>query len=208
MRNRFHTPHGVLVLVPIDPATSPGVRDDERDLTAGYAERRLRTFVTGRVALRLALGSDLAIGRTDRGAPIVPPGWRGSISHTDRWAGGLALRTDDDVTVGLDLESVCESLGDVVSHVLVPSEIAQLVGLDEQARTEAVLERLSLKEAFYKAVDPRLRRFVGFHQVAVQHEADLVRFVTGVFHEHAPAVEGRVWRFGELVISTVLARWS
>lgn len=204
---------GVLVAAPIDDAHIDTLAPEERALATSYAARRMRTFATGRAVLKEALtragGAAQFIGRSARGAPLLPTGYRGSLSHKDELAVALVTRTDDDVTVGVDVELVGAATRDIASHVLTAREIDALAHLDDTARARAVLERFSVKEAFYKAIDPRLARFVGFHEVEADIDAaGAVRFTTPVLDAHRPrTVEGRVRAFGEVLVSEVRVRW-
>lgn len=137
-----------------------------------YAEalsaRRRPTFVGGRLALRRAaarLGLELpAVLPDDRGAPALPRGVVGSISHKDSLAVAL-LAPADGATRGVDVERVVAPRVDLSRQVLAPDEAAELSALEGEARWRAVLLRFSVKEAIYKAIDPFVRRYVGFQEV-------------------------------------------
>ncbi|MEA2700520.1 MAG: hypothetical protein QOI66_4791 [Myxococcales bacterium] len=141
---------------------------------------RAVTWVGGRLALRAALhalgagagapDTDAApILSDDRGAPVLPAGVVGSISHKDGLAVALA---SDDVgwRVGIDVELLRPSRHDIAPRVLDPDERAALVGLDQAARRAEVLVRFALKEAVYKALDPSLRRYIGFFEVQTRRD--------------------------------------
>jgi enterobactin synthetase component D len=206
--------YGVLVSAPIEDTHADALHADERALATPYASRRLRTFATGRAVLKDALtragGSAHSILRTPRGAPVLPAGYRGSLSHKDELAVALVARTDEDLTLGVDVELVGAATRDIASHVLTAREIEAIAHLNETARARAVLERFSVKEAFYKAIDPKLERFVGFLEVEVEIEADgVTRFVTDVLAAHAPrAVEGRVLRLGDVIVTSARVVWG
>ncbi len=185
--------------VPVPPALQTllsALPDDERALCARWAPKRQATFAAGRQALRLALVAagvvdDItnvpAIGRDDRGAPVLPPGLARlrravSITHKDSVAGALvvpAVAADVDVVaVGCDLELDVDIIGggrdrhsmeSLARQVLLPAELQALVegDLDDDGYRRAVFERFSLKEALYKGLDPFVRRYVGFHEVSV-----------------------------------------
>lgn len=214
-RYRFVTPHahGVIVAAPIEDAHEQALHDDERALAARYAARRMRTFATGRAVLKEALahagGQAGAIGRSARGAPLLPLGFIGSLSHKDELAVALVDKSDGDVTLGVDVELVGAATRDIASHVLTPREQAQLAHLDDERRARAVLERFSIKEAFYKAIDPKLERFVGFLEVEVElDDAGQAQFMTSVLDAYAPrAIEGRVEVRDDVVLTSVRIRW-
>lgn len=132
------------------------------------------------------------IHRDDRGAPImVLPSTmaaRVSITHKDdvvaalvrpmaSTLGGATSSLGIDDSLGLDLEhrdgrSAVE-LERLARQVLRPEELASLPSSrghsDDERNTyaAAVMARFSLKEAVYKAIDPHLRRYVGFLEVGV-----------------------------------------
>jgi 4'-phosphopantetheinyl transferase EntD len=141
-----------------------------RELPAG----RRGTWVGGRLALRAALSAvggptALPLLATPRGAPALPAGFIGSISHKRELAVALAARADAGVraTLGIDVEIPRPFRQDVSRMVLTADERAALAALDPAARDREVLRRFATKEAIYKALDPWVGRFVSFQEVAV-----------------------------------------
>lgn len=194
--------HAAVVGLPIAPLmgasretwTTP-LHPAERAMAARWADRRVRTFAAGRAALRAALrelGADVEgpILATPRGAPLLPPHLRGSISHKDEVAVALAAHARDvNVYLGVDVELVDARRSDVSRLVLTERERAELetlAALDRPAHARAVLLRFSLKEALYKALDPYVQRWVGFHEVEVRPHHD----GSAPFTLHLPASEG------------------
>jgi 4'-phosphopantetheinyl transferase EntD len=154
----------------IAPTVMARLHPDEARHAATLHPRRRSTWVAGRLALRAALTE---IGATsgpilvnDRGAPALPPGVVGSISHKRLLAVGLAARASG-WTVGIDVEQRHLGKQDISRHVLTAAEQAELAELDPLAREQAIMLRFSLKESIYKAIDPHVRRFVGFQEVSV-----------------------------------------
>jgi 4'-phosphopantetheinyl transferase EntD len=118
----------------------------------------------GRMALREALeevGCTIEdIARDDRGAPIVPAGFVGSIAHKRGRAAAIAARaTGDDARIGVDLEHALEPRQPIERRVMTERERATL---DDR---RVVTLYFAIKEAIYKAVDPFVRRYVGFGEV-------------------------------------------
>jgi 4'-phosphopantetheinyl transferase EntD len=142
---------------------------DERAFAAGLAAIRRRTWIAGRVALRQALarsGVEVpAVLADERGAPKLPAGVGGSISHTETLA--VALVGPGPGCVGIDVELDVGRELDIASKVLTQEEQAAIAGLDAAERGREVVLRFSAKEAVYKALDPFVRRYVGFKEVAV-----------------------------------------
>jgi 4'-phosphopantetheinyl transferase EntD len=147
---------------------------EERALTAPFAPRRLVTFVGGRLALRAAF-EELGIRHgpvvhDDRGAPVLPAGVAASISHKDDIA--VAFVSDRGRFAGVDVESRQARATDIAPHVLRDEERPRVGHLPPLSAGEELLLRFSTKEALYKVLDPTLRRYVGFHEVAVEPATD------------------------------------
>jgi 4'-phosphopantetheinyl transferase EntD len=140
-------------------------------------EARRAGWVGGRVALRAALAAcgleaPDAMLSSPRGAPLLPPGAVGSVSHKRTIAVALAGREQSPrVTVGIDVEEIRQLRIDIAPRVLTPDEQAALPA-DRAARDAAVLLTFSAKEAIYKALDPWVHRFVAFHEASVIRAAD------------------------------------
>lgn len=218
------TGHGVaaaLAIVPGDdprPLALPGraplsldealatLHPDERRLAAALAPARRRDWIAGRAALRAALAAagvacDVAVVADDRGAPVVPAA-TGSISHKRGLAVALAAR-ELEARVGVDVELYAAPRTDIAARVLTDDERRSLLGVEGEARGRAVALRFSLKEAVYKAIDPYLRRYVGFREVAVWPADDGTARVDSAL----PVEVDAAWRcVGDLVVCTARAR--
>lgn len=161
-----------------DPFEIPSVLHAEE---AAFARRlspvRRAGWVGGRVALRAALaavGVDAAapILATARGAPLLPPGAVGSVSHKSDLAVALAARATGapSATLGIDVEMPRSLKQDIARHVLTSDERASLPPAGP-ARDAQVLLFFSAKEAIYKALDPWVRRFVSFQEATIARAA-------------------------------------
>jgi enterobactin synthetase component D len=165
----------------------------ELEIASTWAPARRRTWTAGRAALRTALlqmGLPApAILVDDRGAPILAPGVVGSVSHKEHVAVALVARAEPGSTarIGVDVELDVSLRIDVSRKVLTDDERAELATLSEPERLAEVRLRFSAKEAIYKALDPFVRRYVGFHEVSVRPLPD------GTSHVqlHLPPAEGR-----------------
>ncbi len=118
----------------------------------------------------------------ERGAPVVPAGFLGSISHKSDIAVALVTPHEEGstellehagprragVAIGIDIEQRFMGKHDISSHVLTERELSELSGMPQTARGEQVMLRFSLKESIYKAIDPFLHRFVGFEEMEVE----------------------------------------
>jgi 4'-phosphopantetheinyl transferase EntD len=196
-------PHGRCVGFALPAAIDLGrvehhLHPDERRAAASLPERRRRTWVVGRLALRRslrALGADLAsigpIHATPRGAPALPRGLTGSISHKDDVVVALAAPhdADDRGAVGIDVEWDRTPKVDVRPHVLRADEGVDLTAPWAETARETIL-RFSAKEAVYKALDRFVGRYVGFHEVALIPRADGTAEVALHLRRDLPKAEG------------------
>jgi enterobactin synthetase component D len=168
---------------------------------------RRRTWTGGRVAMREALARlGLAVpvvATDDRGAPVLPAGVAGSITHKERLAAAI-VAFEPSARVGVDLEMDVPRTHDIAARVLRDAERDELAGLDAVARAREVLLRFSAKEAIYKAIDPYVRRYVDFKEMSVSPSADGGAVVTPHLRDgEGPfVIEVRWRRFDGIVLTT------
>jgi len=162
---------------------------EEQAFASKLVALRRRSWVGGRVAMRQALtlaGIDApAVLPDERGAPVLPAGTVGSVSHKAALAVALVARGSARIGVDVELDGVLRQ--DISSHVLTDAEAAELAAFVGTARAREVVLRFSVKEAIYKALDPFVRRYVGFKEVSVKPLPDGRAAVAS----HLPATEGR-----------------
>lgn len=171
--SRLALAHGACVVIELGDAEAalallPAA---EQARAAELTPSRRGELIAGRTALHLALPEaaeyrDHAILSDDRGAPRLPPGWVGSVSHKGGFAAALVAPAGDG-HVGVDLERAAPPRHDIARRVLTARELAQLPD-EPVARGRAVTLRFALKEAIYKAIDPYLGRYVGFLEVELE----------------------------------------
>jgi len=171
---RLALAHGACVIVELGDldAALASLDPAEQRRAHELSEVRRRDFVAGRSALHLALASGAPILSDDRGAPILPAGWVGSLSHKGPRAAALVAPAGDG-HVGLDLEHAEPPRHDIARRILTPREQAALPD-----RGRAVTLRFAIKEAIYKALDPYLRRYIGFLEVELDVTGDAVTVTT------------------------------
>lgn len=152
--------------------------DEESHLRSLQLPRQV-LFAGGRLALRRALQS-LAVAHAgpvlpdEHGAPALPDGLLGSISHTDGLAVALVSNSPDArAAVGVDVESASRPASlRIAPRILAAKELpslGRLAGMSEH--TELTL-RFSLKEALYKALHPLVLRPIRWHSVVAHPAAD------------------------------------
>jgi enterobactin synthetase component D len=191
----------------VDALAAGLLAPEESTHAMGLPPRRRRTWVCGRIALRRALaleGLDVPAVLADaRGAPLLPPGISGSITHKESLAAGLVAR-EPVARVGVDLELCAERAPAIESRILTDDEALELGRLDAAARGPDLLLRFSAKEAIYKALDPFVRRYVGFKEVSVSTQPDgSARVSSALRNGEGPfAIEVRWRRFEGIVLTT------
>jgi len=173
---RLALAHGACVIVELDDpeAALASLPPDEQDRARALAALRRRDYVAGRTALHLALATAAPILSDDRGAPILPAGWVGSVSHKGVRAAALIAPAGRG-HLGVDLELAVPPRQDIARRILTPREQAALPD-----RGRAVTLRFSIKEAIYKAIDPYVRRYVGFTEVELDVTGDAVTVTTAL----------------------------
>jgi 4'-phosphopantetheinyl transferase EntD len=174
--DRLALAHGACVIVELgDPdAALARLPSAEQELARAMAPFRRGSYVAGRTALHLALASDAAVLSDDRGAPILPAGWVGSVSHKGTCAAALVAPAGQG-HIGVDLEDAAPPRQDIARRILTPREQATLPD-----RAGAVTLRFSIKEAIYKALDPYVRRYVGFTEVELEFTGEAVTVSTAL----------------------------
>ena len=155
---------------PVPEAVLEQLPSAEAELALSLKGYRQTQFVGGRLALRAAsaqLGvSPPPLLQTPRGAPVMPRGLVGSVSHKSRLAIAMVSR-DDQRTLGVDLEDYAPERLNIAPRVLTEGELDEVRKLQQDRQWIAVLIRFSIKEATYKALDPIVQRYVGFHEAIV-----------------------------------------
>ncbi len=181
-RDRFETAHGVCTIVSLADddveAAYAALPQQERAFADSLGPLRRREMICGRTALHDALASfepNLAsapILADDRGAPVLPAGWVGSVSHKGERGAALVAPLSR-ARIGVDLELAQPSRQDIARYILTRREQEMLVD-----RGKGATLRFSIKEAIYKAIDPFVRRYVGFTEVELDVTDDGIAVVT------------------------------
>ncbi len=178
---------GVRIPAEWDDSLLEDLCEDERGFVRALAPLRRPSWWAGRVALHLALtDAGLRAGAIlvgNRGAPDVPVAAVGSISHKRTLAVGLAAERDDDGGLGVDLEMAppafateedarAEVRPDIRKRVLTPAELIAVDALPLVEQRRRIYLHFSLKEAFYKAINGMLGRYVSFQEASVFPQPD------------------------------------
>jgi 4'-phosphopantetheinyl transferase EntD len=177
---RTDLPHGRCVGVHVPAGAEPARRallaDEERAYLDTLPPARKSSWLAGRIALHEAL-RDLGLDGgpilcSTRGAPELPDGAIGSISHKQTLAVALAAHRRDGLCLGIDIEPVPavepgSRRPDISGRVMTCDELATLAAVPEPLRRRQVVLHFSLKEAIYKAINPLLGRYVSFQEATV-----------------------------------------
>ena len=212
-------PHGIVVGIalpaegaPPDEKALEGLHPDERGACERHRGFRLASFVGGRLAAHGAIqglgGPFTGIGTGPRGAPLPPQGISLSITHKKHLAIALAARSELG-DLGVDLEDLAPIREGIADRVLRPEEVELIAGLPEDRRWIATVVRFSLKEAVYKALAPRLQRYIGFSEASVLLRTDGQAAVE-LHLESGPTpaeIDARFTWLDRAVLSTVRVRW-
>ena len=181
----------------------------EEGLVERAVETRRMEFARGRSCARRAMAvlgvrSSPILAREDR-SPIWPAGVVGSISHCRNYCCAAVARADAWAAVGLDAELLQPLELDLEQQILVEDERRGLERLPDGLPWACVA--FSIKEAIYKAWQPLMRRWLGFHDAFVRLDPPTSRFEADLIGAAVPAslrrVEGRFVIDGPLVISAL-----
>lgn len=139
--------------------------------------RRRAEFLAGRMsaadAIRRLCGLWYTPGTSSSGAPLWPEGLVGSISHSGSHVVSVVMRAEKKMTgIGIDLEGVitADQVELLMDTVLLPSEIKRFITNQPEwiKRVNSTLV-FSLKECFFKALYPIVRKRFYFEAVTILH---------------------------------------
>ncbi len=192
---------------PVPPRVLEGLPPEEAAYAVTLRGYRQVQFVGGRIALRRAceqLGRQPPPLLSDgRGAPVVGSGLSGSVSHKRDLAVGMACMSTAG-SLGVDIEDYGPARPGIESSVLTEPERAAIAELPERQRWMALLIRFSIKESIYKALDPFVRRYVGFLEAQVDPDLEgEARVALNLTNGEGPFdVDARYeWLYGRLLTS-------
>ena len=179
--------------------------------------KRKISYVGGRIDARLALKSihkdKYAITRDPRGAPLIEHKHSPltvSISHKADFAIALINRQRN-VTVGVDVEHLLPDRSSIADRVLTEIELDRMRALPVERQWVYLLIIFSFKEAIYKALAPKWKRYIGFDEAIVEPSTDLTAKVSLVPTESdilPTEITARYNWHNNCVITSVRARWQ
>jgi 4'-phosphopantetheinyl transferase EntD len=184
-------------MLPTDVAFAGGTLDVGDDLFAVEIKaidmavrKRRREFCAGRAYARRALAAlgcpaqPLVVGPARE--VIWPPGFVGSITHSDQGCIAIVARRKNYCGIGVDLESDQPLRDDDLRALICRPEERSIVW------TGGDLTKLLfvIKEAVYKAYYPGAGFFLEFSDLSVQIDAAQQRFRAELVRGEAPALAG------------------
>jgi 4'-phosphopantetheinyl transferase EntD len=173
-------PPAACVVEATPPMWESGLLPEERGYVARALDKRVREFTAGRncarAALRLAGTAPVAIAVGPRRQPLFPPGYSGSITHTDGYCAAAVLRIGAELSIGIDAEGCAPLPAGVLQRISLPAERAMLERLDAALCGSADRLLFSIKEAFYKAWFQLSAEFLAFRELQVTIDPSTASF--------------------------------
>lgn len=172
-------------------------------------DRRRREYTAGRLLARSLLRArglpDAALLNGADRAPLWPAGVTGSITHCSTLCVVALAHASNISGVGIDVEHAEPLPDDVASRVVSHAERESIAKLPAPNRELAPRLIFSAKEASYKALYPRLRRFLEFSDLHVEiHHAGYFNVCfTGASEISTPPFSGRYRIDGGLIATAV-----
>ncbi len=212
--------HGIVLGVSLPPGREPvpeailcQLHPDEQAYARDLKGFRQPHWVGGRLAAQAALqllGANSAPILSDPwGAPTCRPDLSISISHKRHMAVALVARKEHGV-IGVDLEDLEPARQGIAERILRPVELEAVHALPPERQWTAIVQRFSIKEAVYKALAPRLRRYIDFAEAEVHPHTDGVAEVR-LFLQSGPTparIEARFIWLHRSVLTTVRVGWE
>jgi 4'-phosphopantetheinyl transferase EntD len=158
--------------------------------------KRIADFASGRLYARQALAACGAppaplLGDRRRG-PAWPPGWIGSVTHTQGYCAALAAPRGAARALGLDVETADPIPPDLRRQISGPMELHAATGALGVEPGLAAKFLFSIKEAAYKAYAPSTGVFLDFPDLSIAVSGS--RFQAHLSAAEAPPLYGqRVW---------------
>lgn len=211
-------PHGVVVGVHLPDSKEP-VPDDvisrlykgEVEVAKGFSGYKQVSWVGGRIAASMATKGfgfpRRPVLSGPSGEPIYDGGLCVTISHKRTMAVAMVARSSHG-SIGIDLEIPQKPRLGIAERVLTPTELADVRALPRERQWTATIMRFALKEALYKALFPRVRRFVDFNEAEITPDVNgPAEYILTLRNEEGPFIaEGRIHWLGEHLLATAHVR--
>lgn len=146
------------------------VRRLEMD-SRGGSERRRRESADARMLAHEMLARrgvrDAEIARHEKGFPIWPNGWVGSLSHSSGWVAAIQGRGAALRGVGVDIECPTRMKPAMWVHIMTAREREALAVFDQRGGALQATAVFGAKEALFKTLSPAGRAVPGFLEVEI-----------------------------------------
>lgn len=90
-------------------------------------------------------------------SPNWPAGFIGSISHTKEYV-AIAISNTASI-LGIDIEQIDRMKSEIANKIIINEDVKSVLGLEEAQLNTLIF---SAKEALYKALYPKVKKFFGF----------------------------------------------
>lgn len=183
----------------------------EANYVSRAVPKRVAQFAAGRACARAALAQfeirDFPLRVGCHGEPIWPPGFTGSITHTNSYCAAVAAKTTSVRALGIDAEIRGALSRELWPQVITAAERRWLASLPEHVTSDMSTVIFAAKEAFYKCQHQLSCRWVEFLEVDVTCSPGLfcIRPRRGAAIESLPPEPwtGRFALVGTLVVAGV-----
>lgn len=181
----------------------------ERTLVSQAVDVRKAEFGDARWCAHQALSELGATGpvlRGERGMPLFPDGFVGSITHTQGFRAAVAAPYSSVRSIGIDAEpadALPEGVFDAIARASEVPQMSQLVAAGVTCPDRLLF---CAKEATYKSWFPMTQRWLDFDQaeISLREDGTLISYILAR-PTPVPFIEGRwVIRDGYVIVSTVV----
>lgn len=169
-------PSGVVVVQARDGDEVAPPHAIERAAVAAATSERRREFAAGRACARRALATfgigDVSLPVGERGAPVWPPGFVGSITHIAGFCAAAVTLAARYRSIGIDVARIDDFDASLERLICTPRERARVERGSDPERRLAAASTFSAKEAFYKCQFPLTGRWLEFGDVEISFAGD------------------------------------
>lgn len=162
---------------PIDWDSSyiQGLSSAELDYAKQLKGLRQYSWIAGRIAARHAMSyyskDKFSILTDPFGCPIAPTGYALSITHKEKIAIAMVAPSHHHF-IGVDYEYYAPMRSGISSKVLRSEELDVIASFSPERQWISTLLHFSTKEAIYKAIAPKHKRYIGFQEVSLRPHRD------------------------------------
>jgi enterobactin synthetase component D / holo-[acyl-carrier protein] synthase len=142
------------------------------------SDKRKKEFLLGRLCARDALSKigliNCKVRVGDNREPLWPSGIVGSITHCDDLCAAAVARSNDYLSLGIDIEPIGELPIEIIDLILTHNDKNFFKHFSPTSRDLKLI--FCAKEAVYKCLYPLVHRFIDFLEVDVRLVKDCQQF--------------------------------